>query len=395
MYSMGYNNLSGDLNTNINELLSGDIPSFKLYDDAILIFNHSTQKNRADYTTPTSAVLYHAYKLNDGTVKRDTLAIFEPGRNAATKEMFSEVLTLVKEKFPAYHYGLLVSSHATGWAPEKYCYNPPDKSSNGSWMAKQKIFRPLDKYTDEHPLTRSIGMHYTGMGNILTDIAEIDLIDFADAIPYHMDYIIFDCCLMGGIEVAYQLRNKCDKICFSPTEILSYGMNYKTMCSHLFGSNEVNIEGIAHDYYQRYAEMYDLNKRSATISAVDCRKLDALAEIIKRNSAAINALATSADRSKVQTYYRSNYAINHGIFYDLEDILLESSAGNEEKEALKRALDDCILCKYATPTFLTSLKIEHYSGLSMYLVDPERTILNKYYTTLDWNKATGLITETE
>ena len=395
MYSMGYNNLSKDLNTNIDELLSGNIPSFRQDDDAILIFNHASHNHTSDYTIPTSPVLYHAYKMNDGSVRRDTLAIYEPGSNSASKEMLRDVLTLIHERFPANHYGMLVSSHATGWAPEKYCYNPPDKSSNGSWMAKQNFFKPLDIYVDENPLTRSIGAHYIGRGSILSNIYEIDLIDFVDAIPFHMDYMIFDCCLMGCIEVAYQLRNKCDKVCFSQTEILSQGMDYLTMSSHLFDNDEVNIEGIAYDYYSRYAEKPDLNKRSATISVVDCQKLDAVADVIKRNGAVINVLSGSGNRSKVQRYYRSSYAVQHGIFYDLEDILLESNAENSEKEALKRAIDDCIICKYATPTFLTSLKIEHHSGLSMYLIDPERTALNKYYTTLDWNKATGLIPETE
>ena len=83
------------------------------------------------------------------------------------------------------------------------------------------------------------------------------------------------------------------------------------------------------------------------------------------------------------------------MFFDLEDIVIKSGADESTINELKDAMENCIICRYATPTFLTYLKIEHHSGLSMYLPDPAREILNKYYVTLKWNKATGLITDKE
>lgn len=392
VYSMGFNNLSYDLNEDINDLLNSDIPSFRQDDDAILVLNHSTHNNSSNYKVETSPALYHAYKMNDGSIKRDTLIVFPEGSVAATKEMLSEVLNFVKEKFPARHYGMLVSSHATGWTPEMYCYNPPDKSPAGGWKAREKDFVPLDKYLDDRPLTKSIGAHFHGSS---ANMDEIDLTDFAAAIPFHLDFLVFDCCLMGGVEVAYELREKCDKICFSQTEILAGGMDYTTMISHIFDNEEVNMNGIAFDYYIKYAMEESEVNRSATISVVDCRKLEPLAEIIRRNKDAIDALAQSTTRNRVQKYFRSSYSRNHGMFFDLEDILIKSTAPDSELQALNTALKDCIVCKYATPSFLTSLRIDNHSGLSMYLPDPGRRILNQHYTTLAWNKATGLITDIE
>ena len=288
VYSMGYNNLSYDLNEDINELLSGEIPSFNPNDNAIVIMNHSTQNNRGNYKVKTSPVLYQAYKMADGTVKRDTLTIFPEGTVAADKDMLHEVLSLVKERFPAKSYGMLVSSHATGWAPEMYCYSPPDKSSSGMWMSKEKEFRPLEKYTSERPVTRSIGAHFNGSSS---NMSEIELPDFADAIPFHLEFMIFDCCLMGGVEVAYELKDKCDKVCFSQTEILAEGMDYRKMAEHIFNGEEADLESIAQDYYTKYAEKTSVTDQSATVSVIDCRKLDAVAEIISRHTVAINALA--------------------------------------------------------------------------------------------------------
>lgn len=392
VYSMGYNNLSYDLNEDINELLEGDIPSFRQDDDAIIVLNHSTLNNGSNYKVKTSPALYHAYKMNDGTVKRDTIKVFPEGSVAATKEMMSEVLNIVKEKFPAHHYGMLVSSHATGWTPKMYCYSPPDKNSSGIWRAREKEFTPPDKYTDDRPFTKSIGAHFHGSS---ANMDEIELPDFAEAIPFHLDFLVFDCCLMGGIEVAYELRNKCDKICFSQTEILAGGMDYTTMISHIFGQEEVNMNGIAYDYYIKYALQESEINRSATISVVDCRKLEPVAEIVRRNRDAIATMAGSYTRNRVQKYFRSSYSVNHGMFFDLEDILVKAAVSDSELEALKYALEDCVICKYATDAFMISLRIDRHSGFSMYLPDADRGILNDYYTTLEWNKATGLITEKE
>ena len=392
VYSMGFNNLSHALNEDINELLSGDIPSFHPKDNALLILNQSTQNNKSNYRIETSPVLYHAYKTIDGKVKRDTLMVFPEGSAAASKEILSEVLTYVKTEFPATHYGMLVSSHATGRAPEMYCYSPPDKSSSGMWMSKEKNFKPLDKYTSDKPLTRSIGSHFHGGAS---NAEEIELQDFAEVIPFHLDFLIFDCCLMGCVEDAYELKDKCDKICASQTEILSEGMDYRKMAEYVFSGEEADLEAIAQDYYMKYAEKSDDTSRSATVSVVDCRKLDAVAEIIKKNTATIKTLADGLDRVKVQAYFQKSLARNHGIFFDLEDIVIKSGADESTVNELKDAMENCIICRYATPTFLTYLKIEHHSGLSMYLPDPAREILNKYYVTLKWNKATGLITDKE
>ena len=392
IYSMGFNNLSYDLNEDINDLLTGEIPSFNPKDDALIILSHTTQNNRSNYKTATSPVLFQAYKSVDGSVKRDTLIVYPEGSVAASKDILSEVLTYVKTEFPAKHYGMLVSSHATGWAPEMYCYSPPDKSSSGIWMSKEKTFKPLEKYTAERPLTKSIGSHFNGSS---ANADEIELQDFVEAIPFHLDYLIFDCCLMGGIEVAYELKNVCDKICFSQTEILSEGMDYIRMASHIFGNSEPDIEAIAYDYYSKYAAKYDDVNRSATISVVDCRKLGPIADIIKRNRDAIATLADKMERTYVQKYYQSRYSRNHGIFFDLEDIVIKAGVPESELEALSNALEECVTCKFATPTFLKDLEIQHHSGFSMYLTDPDRTILNSYYTTLEWNKYTQLIGNNE
>ena len=63
----------------------------------------------------------------------------------------------------------------------------------------------------------------------------------------------------------------------------------------------------------------------------------------------------------------------------------------DHKERLKTALEGCVVYKAATPEFISDIKLEKHSGLSMYLPFTDRGYLNNFYRTLEWNKATGLV----
>ena len=47
--------------------------------------------------------------------------------------------------------------------------------------------------------------------------------------------------------------------------------------------------------------------------------------------------------------------------------------------------------KGATPKFMNEFTINTFSGLSMYLPSHGNRELDKFYKTLKWNKATGLV----
>ena len=79
------------------------------------------------------------------------------------------------------------------------------------------------------------------MDNVANSRAyEMNIEDFAAAIPMKMDYIIMDACLMGGIEVAYALKDKCDRIIFSQAEVIGDGLcEYDTMASRLLAGGSI------------------------------------------------------------------------------------------------------------------------------------------------------------
>lgn len=386
LFSFGYNNLSYDLKEDVEDMISSGVPGYGFEEDVVLVLSQNTSKGY-NYSQPAAPVLTHIYSRGEEVI-RDTLKIYADTTVAARKAVVKDVLTIANERFPAKSYGVLMSSHGTGWAPQGYCYSPPDKSSGMIFSLDSYGYDGPAKYHDERPLLKSIGSHYNGSA---ARSIEIEIPDLADAIPMHLDYILFDACFMGCVEVAYELKDKCDLMCFSQTEILSNGMDYKNLLSVLFAEGGPDLKKCAENYFDMYKDQKASYMRSATISVVDCRKLEPLAEIVAKHASAIKTLASSNARASVQGYFQPRYSRYHGIFYDLEDIIKKSGASEDDMSQLADALNDCILCKFATKSFLDEFAINTHCGLSMYLQDSERTILNRYYKGLKWNQATGMI----
>jgi hypothetical protein len=241
----------------------------------------------------------------------------------------------------------------------------------------------------EYPMVKGIGVQNMARNTY----KEMEIQDLADAIPMKMDYMIFDACFMGGVEVAYELRDKCDMMVASQTEIIADGMDYITMVSYLLDGKGPDLEGFCRNYFDYYNTHSSAFYRSATISLIDCRKLEPLAdvcrEIFEDRHDGIAALEGSG---LVQPYYQRSYAYLHKWFFDLESIVMNCGSSEDQLARLQDALTGCIRYKAATKTFFNSeIKIEHHCGLSMYLPYKDRTYLNNYYKTLEWNKATGLV----
>ena len=389
LYSLGFNSLSSYLADDIKDLASGDLPKPGRTENVVLVYSHQPQRY-GKYDTPTSPVLFRLSK-RDTTVMMDTLVVYEEGTVSASKSQLNNVLTFVKDKFPAKSYGMVFSSHATGYLPAGYYLNP--ESGSGSellWKRMRKDGLTAVPYIEEErdesmPMVKSIGQDQVGIpGEYIS--YEIELNDFADAIPMKLDYILFDACLMGGIEVAYELAGKAGMVGFSQTEVLAEGFCYGTLTQRLFMDEGPDLKGACEDYFNQYDTQNGVY-RSATISLIDCDKLEPLAEVCRKLFDKYRENIQSLNYSKVQIFYRSN----RHWFYDLESILANAGISMEEMNELEAALDQCVAYKAHTPRFMDSFDIITFSGFSMYLPSHGGRQLDGFYRTLKWNEATGLV----
>ena len=389
MMSFGFNNLSASLAEDIRDLEKGFIPGSAPLDNYLFVFSHLVESS---YSAPSAPKLQRIYLGPDGNPMKETLLEMEPGTVSNSAECVREVLEFLKEKYPEIEsFGVLMSSHGTGWTPPGYCTTGYKNEGNSDDIEWRRSAFPEKYLSGEYlyePLPGVKSMGYTVTGVNPTVAYETDIREIADLLPFKLDYIIFDACFMGGVEVAYQFKDKCRYMCFSQTEILSDGMDYTTMISDLLSGNSADLVSLATNYFNHY-DTASGAKRSATISVVDCTKLDALAAVCRDLFRRYDISKDKVNESKLQKYF--HYA-NHAWFYDLFSIAEAAGASETELSDLQWALDCCMEYKAATPIFaLYGFPIRVHSGLSMYLPETERKNLNSYYSALDWNKVTGLV----
>lgn len=389
LYSAGFNSLANYLDTNIKELEEGFIPERSTRADHILlVYSKLTSKNEygnctLDYETPTRSALFRMYMQN-GKIVKDTIKVWSEDVLASDPETIREVCQTMYSHFPAKSYGMVFTSHASGWLPSGYYSNPQTFEDQVSVWKKSSFGNrrrwTFPEITESFPAVKSLGQD-----NIPDSPLEMNLDVFADAIPFRMDYILLDACLSGCVEVAWQLRDKADIVGFSQTEVLAAGFDYKTITSRLLKADPDPVQ-VCKDYFARYDVQTGQN-RSATISAVDTREMEPLVEICKALFEKYRNKLVNMSGSSVQGYFR----YDRHFFYDLMDILVRAGITAEEKAALQEALDRCIVYKAATDYFL-NIRIRTACGLSMYLPSMGSDFLDGFYREhIAWNQATLLV----
>lgn len=392
LYSAGHNNLSSYLLEDIKELAQSSCAIMDHPNDALIVFSHST-----DYRyNPTEPKIIRV-RPGKGKIVYDTLLSMPSQTISANADVLNEVLTYIRDRFPAEEYNMVFSSHCSGYLPEGYLLNSAAlerEYAGGSLSAPQRSASPVAYPLPgpvQGPLTKGIGADYAGSSSASY---EMSLTDFAQAIPMKLNAVIFDACFMGGIETAYELKEKCNYLIASQTEILADGMDYNSMGKRLFGNGN-DLVGLAEDYFTHYENKTSPDERSATISMIDCTKLEPLAEIC--NEIFTIHGTPDIDYRNVQRYYRTGLGHYHG-FYDFRDIIEEYGCSREYMERIDNAIRDCIVYKAATKSFLSSwggFEVVSHSGLSMYLPAHKgaygNAYLNAHYKEFAWNKATGLV----
>ena len=367
-YAEAYNNLSrGIVGTtrhsekdtlncsDIQDLCRGDIPD-KYAKRAILAYCHGTRNNNSDYTTPNSPVLIRIYREN-GLAVLDTVKVYESNTVSASASELNGVLNSIRNTYKSDHYGLLYSSHGSGWLPCNF-YAPNKPAPAPTSVGSQ--FDTSPEYT-----------------------YEIDIKDLAAAIPMKLDYIIFDACLMGGIEVAYELRNTCDRIIFSPTEIFTEGFYYRTIAKRLL-QDVPDLKNVCRDYMEHY-------ESGATVSLVECSELDRLASVAGKLIDKYRDNIPQINKTSVQRFYTGN----HEWFYDMRSIIRAAGATEDELSGLDNAIEASVPYRNYTPEFGQGtqyyIPIREFCGLSMWLPMAKYPQLSAYYRNLEWNKAVGLV----
>lgn len=339
LFFEGYQTL--DLSGNIRDLERSPLP-LKGSSKAVVCLEH----------TKYTPYLIQVYSDVYGNVLRDTLMTFPAGSRTFNKDRVREVFDYVSEHFPSDHYGALMSSHGSGWLPAGYYDNP---------------------------VTKSLGPCYTDdEGKV-----EMTVQDLSQAVSVHLDYLILDACLMGCVETAFEMKDVCDNVLASCVEVPLGGFNYANLIGSLLKDSPYGLDDVCKDYFDLYKES---SLYGATISGIDCRRMDPLVGICRTLFDKYRGELGSLNPNDIQCYGQDG----HNWFYDLEDILLHCGIDETERQQLSSALEECLFFREATTRFM-SIDINHFCGLSMYLPSAGSAYLDGFYKSLSWNTATQLV----
>ena len=370
LYAPGASNISSFIAKNIVSITKGALP-YGSSRKTMLVYAHLDEGE--SYLRRVSSDEY-------GKTVEDTLLTIAAGLSASNPAVISEVLGKVAELYPPENnsYTLILSSHGTGWLPTGAV--EPDYGKSISWdYAPKKSF---------------------GSEKIDGVVYDISIHDLAEAIPMKLDCLIFDACLMGCVEVAYEFKDKVIKMCCSPAEVPGNGYVYTNLGEDLL-SDSATPESFGKAFFEHYRTALETGVPGedsfygVTSTTVDCTKMEPLAQLCKTLFQKYRSAIAALDYNTVQRYYRIDSSVNYyRDFFDLEDILLKAGITSEEHSQLEQALAQCITYKDATSHFMKNyggFEINVYSGLSMYLPCKGNADLDAFYKTLEWNKATKLV----
>ncbi|MDR1582968.1 MAG: hypothetical protein LBS55_06880, partial [Prevotellaceae bacterium] len=178
--------------------------------------------------------------------------------NSADPATMNRLLEEIIEMYPSDSYGLILWSHGKSWLPAG---------------VETKSF-------------------------VMDGNRQMNIPDLAEALPLHFDFILFDACLMGAVEVAYELRNKTDYIIASSAETIDSGFPYDLVIPALVSSTP-DLRKAAESFFDYYQEQSGAF-RSATVSLVDTKELDNLARVTSQLISEQTFDISSFDRTSVQ-----------------------------------------------------------------------------------------------
>ncbi|MGL4806542.1 MAG: clostripain-related cysteine peptidase, partial [Bacteroidales bacterium] len=133
------------------------------------------------------------FKKTDRGIKREVIKTYNK-HNSASEEVLSNVFRDAYDQFPANEYGLIFWGHGSGWMPSDAIYFKQEKTRQSDYPTRW-IGQDQDDYLDIPGFRKAL-----------------------KSAPY-LEFIVMDACLMGNVEVAYELTGAAKYLIASPTEI--------------------------------------------------------------------------------------------------------------------------------------------------------------------------------
>lgn len=383
LYLIG-NNTNAELTSDLRNNVKAAIHGLLECETPVNIVIYENTKESGVKGTPTLFRLKRNYQNKE---KVDTIMIhnYEDYHNPCDPDVMADIINEAFSACPADIKGIFFGSHALGWAPSS-------------------SFNPTRGINTPEFLTRSTQYFGDYKGHYM----EVwDLRSALEKCP-HLDYVVFDACHMGQVEVGYELRNEADYMIACPTEIMAAGLPYANFVKDLsLCQDKQNIvptlEVLIDDFGIFYpGKKFNMNNciDGGTISLCDLSKMSDLRLTYK------SFLAVCDDRVqllKEHPYTYEDYILRYGRVstgarYDFYDVMsyanfLVNYKANDylEYSSLETAIDNVVLKEYHSDYFL-DFTTKNSCGLGVGIPEifgttaTNNNLLLAAYELLQWNQ---------
>lgn len=361
MYLVGSNSLSWSLDGNASQARQAVADGALGENDRLVVF----------HDTYSGAQLYEFVRQGDGIASQVVLKDYGAICSTDTSQIEAIMRDIVK-LVPARSYGIVFGAHGSGWLPTEL------KDMKQRSVVQPSYLQLWNKPEDSQ--TRNFGPDNSTW---------IDIPDLARSIAsIHFDFILFDACFMGGVEVLYEMRHAAHYLIASPAEILGSGFPYDRIIPLIF-SERLQLEGVCRQFMAYYRAQSGYN-RSGSITLIRADQLDGLAAAARDVWSAGNLADVNA--GEVQPFER----MHTHKFFDLADYysrLVPVPQYTDFDEQLSRT----VLFSDYTDRIYSAVEYGSYGffdvrtccGLSTYIPQPGLPSHNEAYRSTAWARATG------
>lgn len=271
------------------------------------------------------------------------------------KSTMTTILKHMAELSPTKELGLIAGSHGSAWLKSIYGYK-----------------------------ARAFGQDGNGDITITTG-------DMAQAIRdagIHLDFLLYDACMMGTVEVCYDFKDVVDYMIVSALDVPAYGFPYQDMLQYLYEPEVSNYTKACDEYIEYYR---GFSTGWGTIALVDNHEMRNLADEVK-NELLLHAdmIADYNPIGKLQHYGLNTSAT--GFKYVSFDMGQFISILNEGviPDAFQTQMEKTIIHKNCLEkTTYYRIDASKFCGLGMYIPLESRPVWNEHFETLSWYKAAG------
>lgn len=379
VYAVAENSLSNAVPSDIYEMIQG---AKQLTDnDCIVLYVDDINAPRIYcITNQTQATDYNSLVAEK---------VYGEEFNSADPAILSQILQYAKTRHPADSYGIVFWSHASGWETiEETASAANGRQTHSQDLPALKFSFGIDNGKNQ---TTNVTDPSTG---------EMGIMDLAKVCESFgkVDFMLFDCCFMQTIEVAYQLRNATKYIMGSPAEIPNLGAPYDKIIP-LMASDNIDCQKIVGTYYDHYAQ----TSYGSILSVISTDGLPVLADATRQVYDKYKNSLEDIDFTQANNYFnydvcRHNRDNRYPDFYDMNSVM-KLWLSNEDYTQWKQAFDKAVVCSLATNRYYSGFRgntttvdpatagcVSMFFPLQKYRDD---LFINSYFR-LDWSKALGI-----